>query len=86
MLADGHGIRTIARHLGGWLNYYGRYYRTALHPLLKRINYYLMRWLRRKYKRLRGIKAARRAWQRITIQYPLLFAHWAPAVKTRRAG
>ena len=28
----------------GWMQYYGRFYRTELHPLLKRINTYLMRW------------------------------------------
>ncbi len=32
----------------GWLTYYGRYYRTALDGLLRRINAYLMRWAQRK--------------------------------------
>jgi hypothetical protein len=36
-----------------WMTYYGRYYRTALNRLLKRINAYLVRWAQRKYKRLR---------------------------------
>jgi len=30
------------------MQYYGTFYRTALHPLLQRINAYLMRWLRKK--------------------------------------
>ena len=30
----------------------GAFYRSALLPLLRRINAYLMRWLRKKYKRL----------------------------------
>src|SRR5674476_1157800 len=30
----------------GWMQYYGRFYRTELYPLLKRINTYLMRWAR----------------------------------------
>jgi RNA-directed DNA polymerase len=38
----------------GWINYYGRFYRSGLHPLLRRINAYLVRWAKRKYKRLRG--------------------------------
>jgi RNA-directed DNA polymerase len=29
----------------GWVQYDGAFYRSALHPLLKRINAYLMRWL-----------------------------------------
>jgi RNA-directed DNA polymerase len=28
----------------GWINYYGRFYRTALDPLLKRVNVTLRRW------------------------------------------
>ena len=31
----------------GWMNYYGRFYRSALYPLLKRINAYLVRWARK---------------------------------------
>src|SRR6266567_264341 len=30
----------------GWMNYYGRFCRSLLHPLLKRINGYLVRWRR----------------------------------------
>jgi hypothetical protein len=30
--------------IAGWINYYGRFYRTALDPLLKRVNAYLRRW------------------------------------------
>ena len=32
-------------------------------PLLKRINTYLMRWARKKYKRLRGFKRLKAWWQ-----------------------
>src|SRR5438270_12361886 len=38
----------------GWINYYGHFYRSRLYPLLKRINTYLVRWAKRKFKRLRG--------------------------------
>ena len=38
------------------MTYWGRFYREAMIPLLKRINTYLMRWARKKYKRLRGFK------------------------------
>ena len=40
--------------VSGWLNYYGRYYRTALLSLIRRINAYILRWARKKYKRLRA--------------------------------
>ena len=61
----------------GWMQYYGAFYRTAMYPLLKRINAYLVRWLRKKYKRLRTFKKAKAAWRRVTKQYPYLMAHWA---------
>ncbi len=61
----------------GWMTYYGRYYRTALDGLLRRINAYLMRWAQRKYKRLRSFKKARRWWHGLTGRQPGMFAHWA---------
>ena len=38
---------------------------------------YLMRWARKKYKRLRGFKRLKAWWVRVTHQDPDLFAHWA---------
>ena len=61
----------------GWLTYYGRFYRTALNGLRQRINSYLVRWAKRKYKRLRSFKKVRRWWEGLTARQPRLFAHWA---------
>jgi RNA-directed DNA polymerase len=61
----------------GWMNYYGQFYRSAMYPLLARVNYYLMRWLRKKFRRLRGPRTALAAWKRATAQRPGYFAHWA---------
>ena len=61
----------------GWMTYYGRYYKTALDSLLRRINNYLMRWAQRKYKRLRPFRKARRWWHELTARQPRMFAHWA---------
>jgi group II intron reverse transcriptase/maturase len=61
----------------GWMVYYGRFYRTALHRLLRRINTYLMRWAQQRYKRLRPFRRARTWWQGLTARQPHLFAHWA---------
>lgn len=36
--------------LRGWIGYYGRFYRSALYPLLQRVNTYLLRWIRKKYR------------------------------------
>ena len=79
-LRTGHTFKDLARRINpivaGWMQYYGAFYRSALSPLLQRINAYLMRWIRKKYKRLRGKKKARECWQGITERYPLMFAHW----------
>jgi RNA-directed DNA polymerase len=80
-LLTGHTLADLARQVNpivrGWIRYYGAFYRTALDQLLRRINAYLVRWLRRKYQRLRPTKKALACWQRITCQQPSLFAHWA---------
>ncbi|MGH4011879.1 MAG: hypothetical protein ACRDTH_27575, partial [Pseudonocardiaceae bacterium] len=55
---------------------HGRFYRSELYPLLKRVNTYLTRWARRKYKRLRALKRFRRWWQGVMERAPELFVHW----------
>jgi group II intron reverse transcriptase/maturase len=60
----------------GWMTYYGRFYRTALNGLLQRINTYLVRWAKRKYKRLRTFRKVRKWWEGLTVRQPRLFAHW----------
>jgi len=61
----------------GWMNYYGSFYRTEMYALLRRINTYLMRWARRKYKRLRAFKRFKSWWNGLMRREPNLFAHWA---------
>jgi group II intron reverse transcriptase/maturase len=79
-LRTGHTFKDLARRINPivaeWMQYYGAFYRSALSPLLQRINAHLMRWIRKKYKRLQGKKKARACWQGITERCPSLFAHW----------
>ena len=63
--------------VAGWMNYYGRYYRTVMDPLLQRVNTYMRRWAGRKYKRLRTIKRFKRWWTGLLQRAPGLFAHWS---------
>jgi len=61
----------------GWINYYGRYYQSALYPILRCLDRRLVRWATRKYKRLRGHRRRADQWlQRIAKKQPGLFAHW----------
>ena len=69
--------RMINPVVRGWMNYYGAFYPSALSTLLARINTYLMRWVRKKYKRLRAARKARARWEYVTTTYPRYFAHWA---------
>jgi RNA-directed DNA polymerase len=62
--------------IAGWMDYYGRYYRTALYPLLRRINIYLRRWAGKKYRRLRTYKRFKRWWTGLLERAPGLLAHW----------
>jgi group II intron reverse transcriptase/maturase len=63
--------------LRGWLNYYGHYYRSALHPTFRCLDDSLTRWAKQKYKRLRGHHRRARHWlQRVARRQPELFAHW----------
>ncbi|MFI2301732.1 reverse transcriptase domain-containing protein [Actinacidiphila glaucinigra] len=62
--------------VAGWMQYYGRFYRSELYPLLARISAYLVQWIRKKYKRLAGLKKALRSLAGAAARYPRLFAHW----------
>ncbi len=55
----------------------GKFYRTEMDGLLRRINTYLVRWARRKFRRLRAFKRAKRWWYGLLQREPRLFAHWA---------
>ena len=74
--------RSINVIVRGWINYYGRFYRSELVRLLRRINEYLIRWAMRKYKRLRRHPArARRFLAGVARREPGLFAHWRFGVR-----
>jgi len=40
--------------LQGWVQYYGRFHRSALRGALRTLDSFIVRWAQRKYKRLRG--------------------------------
>ena len=61
----------------GWINYYGRFYRSRLLYFLRGLNRHLMRWACRKYKRLKRRERRAMAWlAEIARRSPHLFAHW----------
>jgi RNA-directed DNA polymerase len=76
----GHTFKDLSRHtnpiVAGWMQYYGAFYRSALYPVLSRVNAYLVCWIRKKYKRLRAKKKAMKCWRGAVERYPRMFAHW----------
>jgi len=61
----------------GWINYYGRFCKSALYASLRPLNEYLARWAVRKYKRLRRHRhRAQEFLMHIARRAPDLFAHW----------
>ena len=61
----------------GWINYYGKYNRSALYPVWRHLNQSLVAWAMRKYKPLRRHKTrASNFIQRIAMKQPGLFVHW----------
>ena len=62
--------------VAGWMHYYGRYYRSALYPLLERVSLYLRRWAGKKYRRLRTDKRFHGWWTGLLARQPGLFIHW----------
>jgi hypothetical protein len=67
--------------LRGWIQYYGRFYRSALTSVFRHLNGLLVRWAMRKYKKLRRHKRRAEHWLgRIARKEPRLFAHWQMGV------
>ncbi|KIC77120.1 RNA-directed DNA polymerase (Reverse transcriptase), partial [Neochlamydia sp. TUME1] len=61
----------------GWINYYGKYYKSELYQIFNVANRTLARWAERKYKKLRGHSRRAMHWLGgIAKREPQLFAHW----------
>jgi RNA-directed DNA polymerase len=70
------------RQLRGWINYYGRFYKSMFYPVFRHLNETLVRWAMRKYKRLRRHKTrAYRFIAEVARRQPGLFAHWRFGVR-----
>lgn len=68
----------VNRVVAGWINYYGRFYKSQLISFLaNRINPHLVRWAMRKYKHLHRAPAkARKRIAHIATAHRDMFVHW----------
>ena len=77
----GELLTRIRPVLVGWVRYYGLFHPSTLQRALKTLDFHLVRWAQRKYKRLRG--HITRAWDwltRLRRRAPTLFPHWSTAI------
>ena len=85
-LRSDKSLEDLSRMFGpvirGWINYYGRFYKSALYPTLRHLNRTLVRWATRKFKRLKGHRRRAEYWLgRIAKRQPWLFPHWQMGIK-----
>jgi RNA-directed DNA polymerase len=67
--------------LRGWINYYGKYYKSELYATFQTANRTLSRWAERKYKKLRRHRRRATHWLgKIAKKEPNLFVHWTLGV------
>ena len=63
--------------LRGWIQYYGKFYKSALYPVFQHLNRTLARWASRKFKRLHRHRRRADHWLgAVARREPQLFAHW----------
>jgi group II intron reverse transcriptase/maturase len=61
----------------GWCNYYGKFRISALNPIFQLLRKYLVKWVRKRYKRYKTNLNKAYAWlKRVKEQYPGLFYQW----------
>lgn len=75
------GLNDLARRINpvvtGWINYYGKFCKSALHSVLNHVNMVLVKWAMRKFKRLRRRKTRAHEWLKgVARRSPQLFSHW----------
>jgi hypothetical protein len=74
--------RLVNPSVRGWMNYYGRFYRSGCVQALRQLNEALAAWVRRKYTRFRNRERASKHWLgQVARREPNLFAHWQLGVR-----
>ena len=79
--------RLVNPTVRGWMNYYGRFYRSKCVQVLRHLNEALAAWARRKYTRFRRRERASMHWLgRIARRDPHLFVLWELGVRPEAGG
>ena len=83
---NNQSLEEIARFVNpfvrGWVNYYGRYYRSELYPVLRHLERALVYWVRRKFKRFARRQRKATYWLGgVARREPHLFYSWQIGIK-----
>lgn len=74
--------RELNPKLRGWINYYGKYYKSKLDQTLETVTFRLISWARRKYKKLHRSFTKAMEWvETIRKTQPKLFVYWTTSNK-----
>jgi len=74
--------RMFSPVIRGWINYYGKFYKSALYATMRQLNRILVRWAMRKFKKLKGHRRRAEYWLgNVARRQPQLFPHWQFGVK-----
>jgi len=66
----------------GWINYYGRFYKSELYPVFRHMDKALTKWAGKKYKKLNHHQRRTTYWLgRIARREPKLFVYWQMGIK-----
>jgi len=66
----------------GWINYYGRFYKSELNSVLRHMDRALVRWVQRKYKKLEIHQRRATYWLgKIARRESKLFVHWQMGIR-----
>ena len=68
--------KCINKQIQGWINYYTCYYKTEIYGIMRYINRCLVKWVRRKFKKIKSRKKAVSWLNKIATENAELFAHW----------
>jgi RNA-directed DNA polymerase len=76
----GYDIEDLATALNpvirGWLNYYGRFYKTRCYKIVKILDFALVNWARKKFRKQGSYRKSTAYILRVKNQRPTLFCHW----------
>jgi len=68
----------------GWLNYYGKFYRSEMNFLWEVLRNRLMQWFRHQFKKMKGYRSrVYDAVDKLRQEKPRLFAHWRYALENK---